>query len=139
MCGEYFRLCKLLMLDADPVERGLHDHHRKEMEKFFRNDEMYEARWGRYSPVGQCRIAIQCGLFLMILHMRCERRSCIVASIAYGALKRFLIIMCLHVNLQVIAGYRSISNETIQKRDKLIFHEIARTLYIGRQWALARN
>lgn len=23
MCGEYFRLCKLLMLDADPVERGL--------------------------------------------------------------------------------------------------------------------
>lgn len=23
MWGEYFRLCKLLMLDADPVERGL--------------------------------------------------------------------------------------------------------------------
>lgn len=23
MCGEYLRLCKLLMLDADPVERGL--------------------------------------------------------------------------------------------------------------------
>lgn len=23
MCGEYFRLCKLLMLDADPVDRGL--------------------------------------------------------------------------------------------------------------------
>lgn len=40
----------------------------------------------------------------MVLHMRCERRGRIVATIAYGTLKRFLIVVRLHMNFQVIAA-----------------------------------
>lgn len=60
--------------------------------------------WKSYSPISQRWIAIQCLLLLMILHMRCERSGRIVATIANGALKWFLIVVRLHVDLQMIAA-----------------------------------
>lgn len=75
------------------------------------------------SPVCQRWIAIEGGLLLVVLHVRCERGGRIVAAIAHSALKRFLVVVRLHVDLQVIA-VRSISFEFTEKR-KLIFHEIA--------------
>lgn len=41
-------------------------------------------------------------LFLVVLHVRGERRGRVVAAIADGALEWFLVVVRLHVDLQVI-------------------------------------
>lgn len=50
-------------------------------------------------------IPLKCGLFLMILHVRCQRSGCVISTIAYSTLKWFLIVMRFHMNFQMIAKF----------------------------------
>lgn len=43
-------------------------------------------------------------VLLVVLHVRRERRRRVVAPITHGALERLLVVMCLHVNLQVVTA-----------------------------------
>lgn len=54
-------------------------------------------------PIIEGVVPLECCLFFVTLHVRCECSRCIVASIANRALERFLIVMRFHVDFQMIA------------------------------------
>lgn len=124
ICGEYFRLYRLLPLDADPVDgliKGVffvvimkkNDFQWAILtkHKLFRQISIILSicmnKWSGiacYLPIIQSVVPLECCLFFVTLHVRCKCGRCIVASIANRALERFLIVMRFHVDFQMIAA-----------------------------------
>lgn len=55
-------------------------------------------------PIINALSAQKCRLFLMVLHVRCERSGRTVATIANGTLEWLLIVVRFHMYFQMITG-----------------------------------